>query len=187
MKKILLIASLISVVLLLQNCKKDTVTATATSTQTLFADINDSTWTPDTLSASITYNSVAKTKVFSFGGAIDNKAIAISVTQKIATNTPGFILTTYTADSAATNNFAYLTLQVNKTGTFVYVPVGTVGPGSGNVIVTAIDSVKKVITGTFAFTARKVTYDSNGDISSIFVKQISLGAFNNLPYTFKTN
>src|ERR1700755_2579557 len=103
MKKILLVCSLISAVLLLQNCKKDTVTATATSTQVLFADINDSTWTPDTLSAAVTYNSIAKTKVFSLVAQADNKQVKISVTQKNSANTTGFPLNVYNADAAGTN------------------------------------------------------------------------------------
>src|SRR5471030_2094065 len=107
MKKLLLVATLISAVLLLQNCTKDTVTATATSTQILFADINDSTWTPDTLSAAITYNSAAKTKVLTMSGKQDNKQINMMITQNSNSNTAGFPLTTYNSDAAGTITFSF--------------------------------------------------------------------------------
>ena len=186
MKKILLVCSLISAVLLLQNCKKDTVTATATSTQTLFADVNDSTWTPDTLSAAITYNAALKTKVFTISGQADNKLVNTSVTQKTNSNTPGFLLATYNSDAAGTNTFLLSRGYINS-GNFSWQPDGTVDAGSGTLVVTAIDSVKKVITGTFSFTSKHVTYDGSGNISTIRVTQVSLGAFNNMPYTFTSN
>ena len=64
MKKFSLIATLLFAVLLLQNCKKDTVTATTISTAQIIATINDTTWTADTVHAVLTYTAATKNKVF---------------------------------------------------------------------------------------------------------------------------
>jgi hypothetical protein len=187
MKKLSLIATLLLAVLLLQECKKDTITATATSNTLLFAVINDTTWDADTINATLTYNSAANNKVLSFIATGKNRELNMVVTQKKSVNTTGFPLSSFTADSAATNTFSYSLLQKNQSGNYVYQPQGTVQPGSGTLIVTAIDSVKKEITGTFSFTALQNNYDTSGNIVSVTVSQISAGAFNKMPYTFKSN
>jgi hypothetical protein len=187
MKKISLIVALLSAVLLLQNCKKDTVTATATSNLTLFAAINDSTWTANAVTAAITYNSATKTKIFTCTGVGLNKEINIAVTQNTAVNTSGFPLATFVVDNTSNVLLSYYTEQKNSSGAYVLAPLGTVGPGSGAIIISAIDSVKRQITGTFGFTSLKNTYDSQGNITSVTLTQISAGAFNNLPYTFISN
>jgi len=187
MKRISLIAIVFSAVLLLQNCKKDTYTATASTTSTLYAVINDTTWTPDTLSASITYNSVAKTKVFSFSGQILGKQINAAVTKSSGSNTPGFPLATYNVNNTSNVVLTYFNKQKNSSGNYVFVQQGTVAPGSGTLTVTAVDSVKKVITGTFSFTAKQNNYDSNGNITSVFVANVFFGSFNKMPYSFVSN
>jgi len=187
MKRISLIATLFLAVLILQNCKKDTFIATATTTSILYADINDTTWTPDTLNASITYNSIAKTKVFSFSGQEFNKQVSVSVTQNSGSNTPGFPLGTYTVNNTSNVMMNYFNKQKNSSGNYVFVQQGTVAPGSGQIIVTTVDSVKKVISGTFRFTAKQTNYDSNGNFLSFFSANISSGSFNSMPYTFVSN
>jgi hypothetical protein len=187
MKKFYLIATLFSAVLLLQNCKKDTVTATATSTKELFAIINDTTWDADTVTASITYNAALKTKVFACTAIANNKELNFSVTQGNTGNTPGFALNTYNSDAAATNTFSYFKAVKNSAGNYEFVQQGTVAAGSGTLSVTAIDSVKKVVTGIFSFSAKRNNYDDHGNIVSVTVSQIEAGAFNNMPYTFNSN
>jgi hypothetical protein len=187
MKKISLIATLLLAVLLLQKCKKDTVTATATSSTTLFATINDTLWNADTINASITYNSATKNKVFTCTGIANNKEINMSCTQTNAINTTGFPVSTFNADAAGNNKFAFLMAQKNPAGNYVFVQQGAVAAGSGNITVTAVDSVKKLITGTYAFTSIQNNYDNNGNIISVTVSQVSAGAFNGMPYTFTSN
>ena len=187
MKKISLIATLLLAVLLLQKCKKDTVTATATSSTTLFATINDTLWNADTIHASLTYNSATKSKVFACTGIANNKEINISCTQTNATNTAGFPLSVFNADAAGNNTFSFFMAQKNPAGNYVFVQQGTVAAGSGNITVTAVDSVKKLITGIYAFTSIQNNYDNNGNIVSVSVSQISAGAFNAMPYTFTSN
>jgi hypothetical protein len=61
-------------------------------------------------------------------------------------------------------------------------PHGTVSAGSGSIIVTAVDSVKKQITGTFNFYSRSTATDG-----SVTVDNILGGEFTSLPYTFTSN
>jgi len=182
MKKLSLIITLLLAVILLQKCKKDTYTAYATTPNTMFAIINDSTWSGDTTQAAITYNSVAKTKVFTCMGTANNRQVRISITLPNASNTTGFPLNTFNADAAGNNLFAY---YANEGSGFV--ERGTVAPGSGTIVFTAVDSVKKVVTGTFSFVTKKITYDSNGDVISTTINEIADGAFNSMPYTFSSN
>ena len=184
MKKISLIATLLSVVLLLQNCKKDTITATVSSTEPMIANINDSTWTVPSsgVQASLTYNSATKTKVFTCTGLASDKQINLKATQVNALNTTGFPYVSYTATADGGNAFSFFALQNG-----VLTEQGTVGTGSGNLTITAIDSVKKVITGTFAFASRINNLDENGNIISVTINQITAGGFNNIPYTFVSN
>jgi len=187
MKKFSLIAILFLSVLLLQNCTKDTVTATAASNTLFFADINDTTWTADTVNAAVTYTSAAKTKVFTCTAVALNKEVNMSVTLPGAANTNGFTIGTYNVDATSNVVMSYYTEQKNQSGNYVLTPQGTVSPGSGSVVISAVDSVKKVMTGTFSLTSEKNNYDSNGNIVSVNIAVISSGAFNNMPYTFKSN
>jgi len=182
MKKLSLIALLLSAVLLLQNCKKDTISATATSSATMFAVINDTTWNAQTINTTITYNAATKSKVINCTAAANNKELSMLVTQANASNSAGFPLNTYNANASGTIAFSYLTKQNNA-----YVPLGTVAAGSGTFVITAIDSVKKQMTGTFSFTALKNNYDNSGNIVSVTISEVADGAFNNMPYTFTSN
>ena len=195
MKKISLIALLFLSLLFLENCKKDTIYATATSTSILFASINDTLWHPDTISAAINYNSATKSKVFTCTGISGNKEVNMLVNLPNALNTAGFTLGTYNvnalADTVKTITYTLMSYDVgakNSAGTYLFTPSGTVYPGSGYVIISAIDSVKKLITGTFSLTSVKNNYNATGIvIVSFHDDQVSEGAFNNMPYTFASN
>ena len=182
MKKLSLIITLLLAVLLLQKCKKDTYTAYATTSNTMFAIINDTTWSGDTTQAAITYNAAAKTKVFTCTGIANNKEVKFSITLPGAGNTPGFPLNTFNADAAGNNLFYYLTR-----GTGDFVQQGTVGAGDGTIVFTAVDSVKKVMSGTFSLITRKINYDQNGNQISTTINEVADGAFNSMPYTFTSN
>jgi len=189
MKKLSLIATLLLAVLLLQKCTKDTISESAMSNTLLFAVINDTTWNADTVHAAITYNSATKTKVLTCTAIGNNKEVNMSITQTFnAINTAGFpINTVFNADAAGNNTFSYYTAQKNSSGIFVLAQQGTVAPGSGTFNISAIDSVKNMMTGTFSFTSIKNNYDNNGNVTSVTVSQINAGAFNNMPYTFTSN
>ena len=184
MKKISLITTLLSAILLLQNCKKDTVSASTTSTQPMIAVINDTTWNTDTVKAVITYYSATKTKVLSCIGTGSNKMINLFTTQHNATSTAGYALSTYSVNVTTDNEISFFLNQKNAAGSYVFTQQGVVAPGSGSVVVTSIDSVKKTITGTYSFSTLQNNYDANGNITSVIVNNISAGGFNGVPYTF---
>jgi len=188
MKKISLIATLLLAVVLLQNCKKDVFTSTAQSTELYAATINDTSFIPraDSISATIIYNSATKTKTFSCTGINNNRQVNIAVTIP-NTNTTGFPFATFTLDATPKVALSYFQQQKNSSGVYVLTQQGTVQPGSGGITVSAIDSLKKLITGTFSFTTSIKHFDNNGNITSITLKQVAGGQFNNLPYTFKSN
>src|SRR6185312_1384588 len=133
MKKISLIAALVLTLFLLQNCKKDAVTATTFSNKTLFAAINDTVWTANTVNAAVTYNSASKTKVFSCSGIGTDRQISLLITQNKAANTNGFPTGTFNVDSTSNVVLTYYTLQRNSSGTLALAPQGTVHPGSGTI------------------------------------------------------
>lgn len=183
MKKFSLIVCFLGLILFFENCKKDTVYATATSTKTLIADINDSTWIADTINASINFH--ANQKTFSFAGFSNNKEVTVSITKTLV-NSAGFPLGTYTTQDSLHVLMSYLKYQKDSTGNYSYIPVGNVTPGSGTVTITAIDSVKKQITGTFNLTTVKNIKDSNNNYS-VYVQEVTAGGFNSMPYTFTSN
>jgi len=183
MKKIQLVVLLIISALYFQSCKKDVVTtASTTSDKILAANINGTEWYPDTVSANITFNAATKVKTFRVVGTANSKRVIFNVNVPNSTNTNSFPIATYKVDGTGNVNMFYYTLQKNSSGEYVYVQTGNVEPGSGSVSVSAIDTVAKVITGTYSFSSKKVNYDSNGNYISIETSQIQLGSFDKLPY-----
>ena len=188
MKKTQLLMLLLLSAICIQSCKKDvTTTASTISDKILSANINGTAWNPDTVSAAITYNDAAKTKTFNVVGTATQQRVSISVTIPNSTNTNDFTLATYKVDATTNVVLKYFTYQLQPGGGYDYTQVGVVEPSSGSVIITAIDTTKKLITGTYSFTAKKVNYDSDGNIISIEIQQVLLGTFTNLPYTFVSN
>lgn len=180
MNKLRLLIFLLIAVFIIQSCKKETIVGTAYTTKPFQANINGSVWAPDTISNTITYNATSQTKVFTLMGTKAQKQIIMTVKLSGASNTPGFTLGTYDVDT--TTVIVKYNTQVNSGGQYVFLPHGTVSAGSGNIIVTAVDSVKKQITGTFNFYSRSTAADG-----SVTVDNILGGEFTNLPYTFTSN
>ena len=172
----LLLAGLFTI----ESCKKDTIVGSAYTTKPFQANINGSVWAPDTINNTITYSAANKTKTFTLTGTKDQKQIIMNVILNNAANTPGFTAATYTVDASSV--LIDYNTQVLQNGQYVFLPHGTVTPGSGVIIVSSVDSVKKQITGTFNFYSR--SSDANGDIT---VDNILGGEFTNLPYTFTSN
>jgi hypothetical protein len=167
---------------MIQSCNKDTVVSTAYTTKAFQANIDGNVWAPDTLSLGVTYNSATATKTFLVQGQKEAKQVIFNVTLP-NTNTTGFPLGTYTIDGSAVT--AQYNIQTTANGPFT--PQGTVEAGAGALTVTAIDSVKKQITGTFYFYSRTTNYDNNGNVVSIVVDNITGGEFTGVPYTFSSN
>jgi hypothetical protein len=186
MNKLKLLAFLLLSAFLIQSCKKDTVVVTAYTTAAFQANIDGAAWAPDTISTAITYNSATKTKVFTCSSTKEQKQVIWSITLKNAYNSSGFTTGVYTVDSAATVTMQYNTQQVDASGNYVFLPHGNVDPGAGYISITAIDSVKKQITGTFNFYSRSTSTDSSGDLS-ITIDNIFGGEFTAIPYKFTSN
>lgn len=186
MRKIQLLMLFVLSAIIFQGCKKDVVTsASTTSDQILAATINGTSWIPDDVTATITYDAATKTKSFDVVGTTDLKRVKWTVTLSdaaSATNVNSFPLSTYRVDTTERVKMAYYT----SAGGGSYDQVGTVEPGSGTIIVTSIDPTKNVITGTYSLTTKKVNHDDDGNIVSIETSQILGGTFTNLPYTFSS-
>ncbi|MES2275633.1 MAG: DUF6252 family protein [Bacteroidota bacterium] len=171
-------------VLLFQNCKKGSDDVAATATPVLQATINSIVWTPDTLSANITYNAATKTKVFNFSGTYNQRRLTCAVTLSSATSTNDFTLNSYTIDASGNPLITYSVQQKDSAGNYVFVPIVTAGNGDGLVTITAVDSASGLISGTFSFTTKKLNYDTDGNITTITNTVVSGGAFTKMPYTF---
>ncbi|HTI58680.1 DUF6252 family protein [Mucilaginibacter sp.] len=169
----------------IQSCNKDAITATAYTTKAFQANINGSTWAPDTVNMFITYNPDTKMKTLSCVGTKSQKQVLFSVAVANAGDTQGFPLGTYTVDGS-TVTAQYNTQQLSD-GNYVFLPHGTIEPGAGSVTVTAVDSVKKQITGTFNFYSRSTIYDGDGNVVSITVDNITSGEFTNKSYQYINN
>jgi hypothetical protein len=155
----------------------------AYTTKAFQANIDDDVWAPDTSSFAMTYNSTANTKTFVLQGNKQARQVIFSVTVPGSGNTPGFPLGTYTIDGSSVT--AQYNIQATANGP--YAAHGTVEPGAGAIVITAVDSVKKQITGTFAFYSRTTNYDTQGNVTSIVVDNITGGEFTAVPYTFTSN
>ena len=188
MKKIYSVACLILVILLFQNCKKSSSTDTTPTTPLplLRANVNGTTWTPDTLNATITYNTALKTKVLSFTGTRDQQRVTCSVTLKNATAANDFTLDDYNVDDTGNPLMVYSAQQKSSNGSYVFVPLATATANNGKVSITAVDNAGGVLTGTFSFTYSKLNYDSNGEVVSVTNYAVTGGTFTKMPYTFIT-
>lgn len=183
MKKLLIPFLFIGYALCTQSCKKS-VSDSVISYPILQADINNAVWTPDTVSASVTYNTAANTRTFYCIGTYDQQQVTISVTQPGGNTSTGYPVGTYTLDATSNIVLTYYSQQKNSAGAYEYMPQGTVTPGSGRVTISSVDTVKKTITGSFSFTPTTKTFDAAGNLTSINVTNVDAGVFYALPYNF---
>jgi len=187
MKKFTLAVVLVLSALLLQYCKKsdsDSATTTNSTIYTFSSYINDTLWVPANYNAQVAYTAATKNKVFTCTGTYNGQQVNLSVTQSNASSVGnGFPLGTFSVDASGKVTGVY-GKAASSTSTN-YIPQGTLK--SGYVTVSAVDSVKMTITGTFTFNTVSYTYDTGGNITSLTVNTVSSGAFNNLPYTYKKN
>lgn len=180
MKKRSILALLLLVAVLMQYCKKSSDDTTTTTTTIPFqAYVNNVVWTPLTTNAVLTYNAAANTKTFTWQADSTNDRIVLNNKITSSGAGTGIPLLTYNVDTTAA---AKVTMTYYRVVNKVYTTVGTTR--SGYITVSAIDSVAKLITGTFGFNETKVNYDSNNKIISITSTSIASGSFNSLPYTY---
>jgi hypothetical protein len=185
MKKNALFLFIVPAVILSQGCKKDSPATDTAATPAFQAYINTNVWTPDTIAANITYNSALKTKVFSCSGVKDQKKVEIVFNDPSPADNSGLTIGTYNVDATSNLLFNYSTQKKDDGGNYVFEPFGTVQSGSGTLVIAGIDTVKKIITGTFSFTSSKYKYGQDGSIISIDLATVTTGTFQDMPYTFK--
>jgi hypothetical protein len=178
--KNLLGAALLFVVALLQNCKKEAAnTLAAPSKQGMYALINDTAWTAVTVAASLEYNGFSTGKIFTCRGTMGNKIIQLTAIQN---------------NVAAGNNFPVGPADGNL-ATFEYyiLPVHrelveqTTTPGTtdgASLVITAIDTANRLISGTFTFPQADSAYDANYNFISAQKNQITKGVFRQVHYVY---
>ena len=189
MKRIYISLTILLSVLIFNSCKKSNTTAPTDTTPPplLQAIINNAFWTPDTLSASITYTAATQKKVLNFEATKSQKRVAFAITLPNSTNTNDFTTGTYLIDANNRLSMTYSVQIRNSSNVLVFVPFGTVEAGGGGVDITAIDAANKTITGRFSLTARVPNYDTNGNLVSVTTAVVTNGQFNAMPYTFVSN
>ena len=186
MNKLRLIIFLLLCAFLMHSCKKDTVTATAYTSNLYQGYIDEFEFAPDSLTTTVTYNAAAKTKVFQCIGTKAQKQIILSITLQNADNSVGFTAGTYNIDGNLVTA-QYNTQVKDQSGNYVFLPQGSVSAGSGSIAITSFDAVNKTITGSFTFYSRQTTYDGSGNVVSITVHDITGGVFTTIPFSFVSN
>lgn len=187
MKKFALFLFVIPAIILSQSCKKSSNDdAAAVTPPILQAYIGTPVWTPDTLSASITYNAATNTRVLKISGVKAQKKIDIVFNDPTPGNANAITLGSYKVDATSNLQLIYSTQKKGADGSYIFEQFGTVQPNSGNLVIAGIDPARKILTGTFNFTSSKTNYDQNGNVISIDLAPVSNGTFQDLPYTFET-
>jgi len=179
--KNLLNAALLFAVALLQNCKKDGVktAAAAPPAQGMYAVVNDTAWTAVTVAASLEHTGFGTGKIFTCRGTMGNKMIQIIASQNDAS--PGSDFPLGPANGNLTS-FGYYILPVHLSLTEQN-PTPSTDAGT-SLVITAIDTTKRLISGTFTFPARDSIYDAFGNVILVVKNQINNGIFKQVPYRY---
>ncbi|EHQ29300.1 DUF6252 family protein [Mucilaginibacter paludis] len=180
MKKLsLIVLSLLSVILI-EACKKSSSDDSSTTTTPTFqVYVNDSLWTPRSVTAVLTYDSKAQTKTLTCTGIDTTDKIVWNIKQPASSLDSTFTSKTYYVSDTANVKPMYYKLNSSN----VFVATGTIK--SGNITISSFDAKSKVMTGTFAFVTTKLNYDSNGNVTSITANNITSGQFNSFAFTFQ--
>jgi hypothetical protein len=178
--KNLLRAALLLVVALLQNCKKEVTKApVAPATQGMYALVNDTAWTAVTVTASLEYNGFNAGKTFTCLGTMGGKIIQLIAMQNNAA--PGSDFPVGPADGN-TAIFGYYIQPVHRNLTEQNPTRGTVAGTS--LVITDIDTGKRLISGTFKFPQADSAYDAFGNVTAVTKNQIANGVFKQVHYVY---
>lgn len=176
--KHLLQAALLLVVALLQNCKKETAHIPATPPkQGMFALINDTAWTAVTVTASLEYDGTRK--IFTCRGTTDNKIIQLIAIQNNVTAGNDFPVGPANGNF---DSFGYYILPVHRALTEQNPTLGT-APGT-SLVITAIDTANRLISGTFTFPQADTAYDAVGNVTMVQNNLITSGFFKQVHYVY---
>ncbi|HVW13011.1 MAG TPA: DUF6252 family protein [Mucilaginibacter sp.] len=165
----------------LQACKKEPAHApVAVPGQGMFALVNDTAWTAVTVTATVEYSGFSAGKTFTCQGTMGNKVIQLIAVQNNAAGGSGFPLGP-AANSA--NSFGYYILPVHRNLTEQNTtPGGT--PGT-SLVITAVDTANRLISGTFTFPQADTAYDAFGNVTAVTRNQISNGVFKGVKYVYR--
>lgn len=179
--KILPGAVLLFAMALLPNCKKDVAhpTAAAPPTQGMYAVINDTAWTAVTVAATLQYTGFSTGKIFTCRGTMGNKMIQIIASQSNVEAGSDFPLGPANGNLAS---FGYYILPVHLNLTEQNPTPGT--DAGTSLVITNIDTAKRLISGTFTFPARDSIYDAFGNVILVVKSQINNGFFKKVPYVY---
>jgi hypothetical protein len=179
--KVLLTAALLLVVWLLQSCKKEAAhnTPAAQPKQGMYALINDTAWRALTVTASLEYNGFSAGKTFNCQGTMGNQVIQLVAIQSNVAAGNDFPLGPANASS---DSFGYFILPIHRSLTEQNTTSGT-SPGT-SLVITAIDTAKQLISGTFTFPQADTAYDAYGNVIAVQRNLITNGFFKQVHYVY---
>jgi hypothetical protein len=177
----LFVAALTMAAALLQNCKKQAINTptTAVPEHGMYALINDTAWTAESVTASLEYDAASTSRIFTCQGTMGNKVIQLTAYQSNVAAGNDFPLG---AANNSLDNFAYFILPVHRNLTEQNVTLGNT-PGAGMVI-TSIDTGKRLISGTFAFPMADSAYDAFGGLTAVQQNLVKKGVFKEVHYVY---
>jgi len=165
---------------LLQNCKKEAVhTPAPPPNQGMYALVNDTAWTAVTITASLEYNGFSAGKTFTCQGTGGNQIIQLIATQNNVAAGNDFPVGPANGNSAI---FGYYIQPVHRNLTEQNPTLGTTDGTS--LVITAIDTANKLISGTFKFPQADSAYDAFGNVTAVTKNQIKNGVFKQVHYVY---
>ena len=173
-------AALLVVAALLQNCKKGAANTAATpAKEGMYAVINDTAWTAITVAASLDYDGFSIGKTFTCRGTMGDKIIQLVATQNNVAAGNGFPVGPANGES---DLFGYYIQPIHRNLTEQNPTPGTVAGTS--LVITAIDTGKRLISGTFTFPQADTAYDAFGNVTAVTKNQIDKGVFKQVHYVY---
>lgn len=165
---------------LLQNCKKEAAHIPATLPQQgMYALINDTAWTAQTATASLEYTGFSTGKIFICRGTMGNKIIQLTAIQNNVASGNNFPVGPANANF---DSFGYYILPIHRALTEQNPTLGTVPNTS--LVITAIDTANRLISGTFTFPQADTAYDAIGNVTVVQNNLITNGFFKQVHYVY---
>jgi hypothetical protein len=179
--KSLLVAALLLFAALLQNCKKEAAhTPAAPPKQGMYALINDTAWTAVTIEASLEYDGFSTGKTFTCRGTGGKQIIQLIAIQNNVAAGNDFPVGPANGNLAT---FGYYIQPIHRNLTEQNPTPGTTAGTS--LVISAIDTGKRLISGTFTFPQADTAYDAFGNVTAVTKNQIDKGFFKQVPYVYK--
>ncbi|MBS1531121.1 MAG: hypothetical protein JSU01_12500, partial [Bacteroidetes bacterium] len=171
--------ALLFVAVLLQNCKKEAShSAVAPPSQGMYALVNDTAWTAVTVTASLEYN-LSTGKIFTCQGTMGSKIIQLIAVQNNVAAGNDFPIG---PSNNSSDSFGYFILPVHRNLTEQNTTPGNTAGTS--LVITAIDTANRLISGTFTFPQADTAYDAFDNVIAVTRNQITNGFFKKVHYVY---